>query len=173
MNRTKVLVRFSESSRDKSAISFVTRTQTGDLKCVRETSKCKKLIVLPSKNLKIDIIFGAQYECELLEMRNGARGFIATNITPVIYDVEVETIHVIKCVYEIHIKWGNNQQITFDPLDGRRASVRDENVIASYIRSRIDIRNNVEVADKFLVKARDLKRTMISDGVSLAHIRRS
>jgi len=169
MASTQVKLRFGISERDnKSLISFVSRhPRTDIIRCVRESDHYKKSIVVLSGEVKDKIIKGAQYLCDIKEMRNGARGYVATSATPVVHEVKMEVIHVRKALYQIKLSWGFKNKALFDPFDGKANVMRDPLVFAEYLSARVDIKDKDLVIDRFFGEAAKLKKAMKADGVDI------
>jgi len=164
MKTTKVTLRFKKSDRNDSMIAFITESKNGTIRGVSENAKCPKKIALPGKELGITPISGVLYEAGVIPMKGGARGYVVMEIEPIQFEAHMEVIHVKKALYQIKVTWGN-QEVLFDPKDGRRDSVKNPHQIANYLRGRVDIENAEFVADEFRKSAGSMIQQMSKDGL--------
>ena len=164
MKTAKVTLRFKKSDRNDSMIAFITEGKNGTIRGVSENDKCPKKIAIPGKELGITPISGVLYEAGVVPMKGGARGYVVMEIEPIQFEAHMEVIHVKKALYQIKVTWGN-QEVLFDPKDGRRDSVKNPRMIADYLVSRVDIKDSHRLANEFYAAATKLKRQMASEGL--------
>lgn len=159
-------LKFVKSEGTGAYISFVSQNvKTGRISGVRQDSEYPKKICIIDKKLACQVVPNILYDATLIPMKE-KNGFIAIEITPVSFEAKMETTYVPKAIYQIEIIFGN-KTILFNPLDGKKDSVRTVAGVREVLEKRMDIQNVQQVVSDFLVAAGALMRKFESDGVML------
>lgn len=158
-------LKFAKSERTGELIGFVSRhPKNHKLIGVREDSRFGKQICVLSEHLKDRIEPDVPYEVELKPMHK-ANGYVVVSATPVLYEVQVETIIVPKSIYQVTVTFENGYKtFYFDPKDGKSAQSRTCEGVLSILRERKDIKNKEGVIQDYLKQAKALVRRMEADG---------
>ena len=160
-------LKFVKSEVKDAYISFVSiNKKTGRVKGVRQDSKYEKKVCILDKVLSQYVIPNALYDATIVPMKS-ERGYVATQINLVKFNATVEVTYVPKAVYSIDVKFGN-KDIRFNPLDGKKDSVKYFDECLEVIKQCVDIRNLDEVVDDFTKAATQLLRQYENDGYYVA-----
>ena len=154
MNRIKTNIKFYRGLKGKpdTLYGFVMKAKGCWMGCGVETPK--KRIVFVDAEISAPIIPGVLYRCSLIPMRGGD-GFIAKSATVVTFKASIQT----ECrgkAYAIKVVFGN-RAIVYDPGSKDRRK-RDIQGIADILRSRVDLKDAVQVAEDFITSASAVKR---------------
>lgn len=159
----KTQLKFAKSERNGELIGFVSRNaSTNKLKGVREDSRFKKKICLLSAELKGIVLPNVLYAVEMKAMHNES-GYVVVAATQVLFTAKVESIVVLKSIYQVTITFGN-KVIYFDPKDGKGPSSRTCEGVLEILHERQDINDKECVIEEFLKQANKLVGRMEMDG---------
>lgn len=158
-------LKFAKSERTGELIGFVSRhPKNQKLIGVREDSRFGKQICVLSEHLKGQVEPDVLYEVELKPMHK-ANGYVVVSATPVLYEVQVETIIVPKSIYQVTVTFENRYKtFYFDPKDGKSIQSRTCEGVLSVLRERKDLKNKEGVIQDYLRQAKALVRRMEMDG---------
>lgn len=162
MEQIKTKLKFKRSEKTGTLIGFVTKTHEGKIKGVRESEDCKKKICVLSKDIRIDIEENVLYDVTLFPMHD-KDGYIVSFATPSMFTATIESSVVKGSVYKTIVKFGN-KQIIFDPMDGRKNSVRSIKGAIDILRNRKDIANSESVISDFMDEAYSVLKRYEADG---------
>ena len=84
-------------------------------------------------------------------------------VNPVQFKATIETTYVPKAVYVVEVKFGN-KVIRFDPMDGRKDTIRTIEGCKSVLEKRVDIKDVTQVVEDFVDAATDIIRKFRNDG---------
>lgn len=161
--RIKTKLKFMKSEGTGAYIGFVSQNlKTGQYVGVRQDSEYPKKICIVDKMLACQIVPNILYDVTLIPMKE-KNGYIAIEISPVSFEAKMETTYVPKAIYKIEIKFGN-KTILFDPVDGKKDSVRTVSGVREILEKRMDIQNIQQVVEDFLEAAKLLMRRYEKDG---------
>lgn len=164
MERIKTKLKFTKSNHSDSLVGFVSiNPKNHRVKGVREDSKEPKKICIASTILAPLIELGVLYDVQMIPMRNASAGFIVVSAEPAAFEARIETVIVKNAVYQVKVKFGN-KTILFDPMDGKRDSVRNMNGVIKVLESRKDIKNPMQVIDDFIKSGNIVLAHYQSDG---------
>ena len=164
MNKIKTKLKFVKSDRTGSWVGFVSiNTKNGCVKGVREDAKEKKKVCVVKHELASFIEPSVLYDVELIPMRNKDAGFIVVKAEPHAFEAKISSTIVKNAVYLVEIKFGN-KTIVFDPLDGRKDSMRTIDGVIEVIQYRKDIKNLLQVIDDFRHAANNIMAAYENDG---------
>ena len=105
-------LKFAKSERTGELIGFVSRhPKNQKLIGVREDSRFGKQICVLSEHLKSQVEPDVLYEVELKPMHK-ANGYVVVSATPVLYEVQVETIIVPKSIYQVTVTFENSTKLS-------------------------------------------------------------
>lgn len=90
-------------------------------------------------------------------------GYIVIDVTPVQFKATIETTYVPKAIYVVEVKFGN-KVIRFDPMDGRKETIRTIDGCKGMLERRVDIKDITQVVDDFVEAATDIMRKFKNDG---------
>lgn len=173
--KTKVRLIFSKSDRgDGKLISFVTNhNKVGGLQFIHASGKVHKSIVLPTPELAPGLVGGIEYDCEIVPMKNGARGYVAVNAAEAPttqYPTSMVATYVKKAIYQITIKWSDNK-IVFSPFRSNSVYISKSAIAKtkSDLLRRRDIFERDIVADAFEKEAKKLFHYMNQDGILIVN----
>lgn len=164
MNRIKTKLKFVKSERSGSWVGFVSiNTKTGYVKGVREDAEeCKKVCVV-THDLAPNIEPNVLYDVQMIPMKNKDAGFIVVVAEPHAFEAKISSTVVKNAVYTVEVKFGN-KTIIFDPLDGRKETVRTINGVISQLEYRKDIKNLLQVIEDFRKTANIVLTAFQNDG---------
>lgn len=164
-------LKFVKSEDTGAYIGFVSQNmKTGRIVGVRQDSEYPKKICIIDKKLSCQVVPNILYDVTLIPMKE-KNGYIAIEITPVSFEATIETNYVPKAIYQVEIKFGN-KTILFDPLDGKKESVRTVTGVREILEKRMDIQNIQQVVEDFMEAAGSLMKRYESDGIALKRVRR-
>lgn len=159
-------IKFIKSGQTGAYIGFVSQNpKTKRIVGVRQDSEYPKKICIIDKKLSSLIVPNILYDVTLIPMKE-KDGYIAIEANPVAFRATIETSYVPKAIYKIEVKFGN-KTILFDPVDGKKDSVRTVAGVREVLEKRMDIENLQGVLDDFLEAADLLMKYYNSDGVQL------
>jgi hypothetical protein len=142
-------LKFVRSEKSGAYIGFVSQNlQTGRIIGVRQDSKYSKKICIIDKELANFIILDILYDVTLIPMRE-KNGYIVIEANPVTFKARIETTYIKKVIYKIEVKFGN-KSILFDPIDGKKDSVRTIAGVREILEKRMDIQDSQQVIEDFL-----------------------
>lgn len=161
--RIKTKLKFVRSNESGAYISFVSQNpKTGRICGVRQDSEYPKKICILDKKLMCQVLLNTLYDATLIPMAE-KNGYIVVDVSPVQFKATIETSYVPKAIYVVEVKFGN-KVIRFDPLDGRKDSIRILEECKNVLAKRTDIQNIMQVIDDFVAAATNIKNRYISDG---------
>lgn len=161
--RVRTYLKFIKSEQTGAYIGFVSQNpKTGRICGVRQDSEHPKKICVLDKALTRDVLVNTLYDATLIPMAE-KNGYIVVDIIPVQFKAAIETTYVPKAIYRVEVKFGN-KVIRFDPLDGRKDTIRSLKKCKSVLEKRTDIQDVIQVVDDFMVAANDIKNRFIKDG---------
>lgn len=164
MNKIKTKLKFVKSDRTGSWVGFVSiNTKNGYVKGVREDAKEPKKVCVVTHELAAIIEPNVLYDVELIPMKNENAGFIVVKAEPHAFEAKISSTIVKNAVYLVEIKFGN-KTIIFDPLDGRKDSVRTIDGVIEVLQYRKDIKDLLQVIDDFRHAANNVMAAYESDG---------
>lgn len=100
-------------------------------------------------------------------MKNKNAGFIVVSAEPHAFEAKIYTNVVKNAVYNVEVKFGN-KTIKYDPMDGRKDTVRTIEGVISVLENRKDIKNLLQVVEDFRRTANILLTTFKNDGYYVA-----
>lgn len=160
--RTKL--KFVKSDKTDAIISFASQNpKTGRICGVREDSPYPKKVCVLEKRLVPDIVLNALYDVEMIPMHK-KDGYIVVDASPVRFKASIYTTYVKKAIYKLEVKFGN-KTIVFDPVDGKKDSVRVYEECLALLESRIDLQDHELIIADFKESATKLLKLMQADGV--------
>jgi hypothetical protein len=159
-------LKFVKSEKTGAYISFVSQNpKSGRIVGVRQDSEYPKKICIIDQKLASIIMPDILYDVTLIPMKE-KDGYIAIDVNPVAFKATIETTYVPKAIYKIEIKFGN-KTILFDPVDGRKESVRTIPGVRAILEKRMDIKDLQQVVYDFLEQVDILMKYYERDGVQL------
>jgi hypothetical protein len=157
-------LKFIKSEQTGAYISFVSQNpKTGRIVGIRQDSEYPKKICIIDRKLSNIIIPNILYDATLIPMKE-KNGYIAIEVNPVSFKATVETTYVPKALYKIEVKFGN-KTILFDPVDGKKDSVRIVAGVREILEKRMDIKALQQVIDDFSEQADLLMKYYKKDGI--------
>ena len=157
-------LKFAKSEQTGAYIGFVSQNpKTGRIMGVRPDSEFPKKICIIDQKLSNLIVPNILYDVTLIPMKE-KNGYIAIEATPVAFKATIETSYVPKAIYKVEVKFGN-KTILFDPVDGKKDSVRTITGVREILEKRMDIENLQDVISDFSEAADLLMKHYNSDGV--------
>lgn len=164
MNKIKTKLKFVKSDRTGSWVGFVSiNTKNGCVKGVREDAKEPKKVCVVTHELAPIIEPGVLYDVELIPMKNANAGYIVIKAEPHAFEARISSTVVKNAVYVVEVKFGN-KTIIFDPLDGRKDSVRTIDGVIEVLQYRKDIKDLLQVIDDFQKAANCVMTAFENDG---------
>lgn len=164
MNKIKTKLKFVKSDRTGSWVGFVSiNTKNGRVKGVREDAKEPKKVCVVTHELAAIIEPGVLYDVELIPMRNANAGYIVVKAELHAFEARISSTVVKNAVYIVEVKFGN-KTIIFDPLDGRKDSVRTIDGVIEVLQYRKDIKDLLQVIDDFQRVANNVMTAFENDG---------
>lgn len=163
MERIKTKLKFVKSDKTGAMVGFISKnTKTGQVRGIRADDKLPKQICVASAEIAPYIEENVLYDVILIPM-NTKTGYIAIQAEPVGFKATIESCVVKKAVYRVEVKFGN-KTIVFDPMDGKKESVKTIAGVLSVLRSRKDIKDYMEVEEEFLKAANIVAIAFRRDG---------
>lgn len=161
--RIRTKLKFIKSEQTGAYIAFVSQNpKTGRICGVKQDSEYPKKICVLDKKLACDVLANTLYDATLIPMAE-KNGYIVVEITPVQFKATIEIVYVPKAIYVVEVKFGN-KTIRFDPLGGRKDTIRSMKKCRSVLEKRTDIQDIIQVVDDFTAAANDIKNRFIKDG---------
>lgn len=156
-------VKFTKSEVTGLPIGFVSQNPVNKrINGVREDSKFPKSVCIVDAKIAPEIILGALYQVAIVPMRT-KKGYIAIEAEPYQFKATIEECYVPKACYTISVKFGN-QNIIFDPKDGKKASMRTIAGCKALLEKRLDIANITQVVEDFVDSANEMVKRYQRDG---------
>ena len=161
--RVYTKLKFVKSDKTGAYVSFVSQNpKTGRMCGVRQDSEYPKKICVLDKNLVCDVLLNVLYDATLVPMAE-KNGYVVIEVTPVQFKATIETTYVPKAIYAVEVKFGN-KVVRFDPMNGKKDSVRTINGCKELLEKRVDIKDVNQVVEDFMCAATELVRRFKSDG---------
>lgn len=156
-------LKFVKSDQTGAYVSFVSQNpKTGRICGVRQSSPYPKKICILDKKLACEVLPNVLYDATLIPMAE-KKGYVVIEIVPVEFKATIETTYVPKAVYVVEVKAGN-KTIRFDPLDGRKDTIRTIEGCKSVLEKRVDIKDLSQVVEDFVEAAAKLMDRFRKDG---------
>lgn len=169
--RVYTKLKFIKSDQTGAIISFVSQNpRTGEIRGVRQDSPYPKKICILDKKLVCDVLLNTLYDATLIPM-NSKDGYVVIEVVPVQFNARIEVTYIPKVTYLVEVKFGN-KVIRFDPMDGRKCSVRNIDECRRVLETRVDIKNIAQVLSDFDEVSYDMLKRCENDGY-IRHRRRS
>lgn len=133
-------VRFRPSERNKSElISTVSvNTRTGRIRGVDAHSDKLKCIVIPTEQVRSQLVKGLLYDVALTPMSNGKVGYVAIDAAPHMFKATVRSIYEPRRVYQVKVEFGAKTFI-YDPLEGKQPHTNTIEGFLEALGRRLDI----------------------------------
>lgn len=164
MNRIKTKLKFAKSNVSDALVGFVSiNNKNGRMKGVRENADVPKMICLTSNDVAPSIEQGVLYDVEMIPMNNASSGFIVVKAEPHKFNARISSSIVKNAVYVVEVKFGN-KTIVFNPLDGKKDSIRTIDGVLEVLSARKDIRNIEQVLEDFKCAAEHMMEAYENDG---------
>ena len=164
MDKIKTKLKFVKSDRTGSWVGFVSiNTKNGCVKGVREDAKEPKKVCVVTHELADIIEPNVLYDVELVQMKKANAGYIVVKAEPHAFEARISSTVVKNAVYTVEVKFGN-KTIIFDPLDGRKESVRTIDGVIGVLQYRKDIKDLLQVIDDFKNAAYNVMAAFEKDG---------
>ena len=164
MNKIKTKLKFVRSDRTGAWVGFISiNTKDGSIKGVREDAEGPKKVCVVTHELADIVEPGVLYDVELIPMKNANAGYIVVKAEPHAFEARITSSVVKNAVYLVEIKFGN-KTIIFDPLDGRKDSVRTIDGVIGVLQYRKDIKDLLQVIDDFKHAAKSVMTAFKKDG---------
>ncbi len=165
MNRIKTKLKFKKSESTGHWVGFVSQNKANKmLRGVNEDAPVPKLVCVVTNDLVPYIESHLLYDVEMVPMKKvNNNGYIVVKATPHAFPARIETNIVKHAVYEIHVRFGN-QDFTFDPKDGERDSVRSMDKFIEALEKRKDVKDLLGTIDRFKIAANALLAQFEKDG---------
>ena len=167
--KVQTKLKFVKSDQTGAIVSFVSQNpKTGRICGVRQDSPYPKKICILDKKLVSEVLLNVLYDVTMIPMSE-KNGYVVIEITPVEFKATITTTYVKKAIYRIEVKFGN-KTIVFDPLDGKKDSIRTLKGCLSVLEKRVDIKDITQVVADFEESAHKLLNYMKSDGIWYKHV---
>lgn len=161
--RVHTKLKFVKSDQTGAYVSFVSQNpKTGRICGVRQDSEFPKKICILDKKLMCEVLLNVLYDATLIPMTE-KNGYVVIEANPVQFGATIETSYVPKAVYIVEVKFGN-KVIRFDPMCGRKDTVRTIEGCKSVLEKRVDIKDVNQVVDDFVTAATALIKKFENDG---------
>jgi hypothetical protein len=163
MNRIKTKLKFVKSDRSGSWVGFVSiNPKSGCIKGVREKDRTPKKVCIVSHELACVIEPNVLYDVEMIPMQRSEKGYIVMKATPHAFEAKVSSFVVKDATYRVEVKFGN-KTIVYDPVEGRKDTMRSIDGVAKLLEHRKDIQNITQVIDDFYTAANIVSTTYLND----------
>lgn len=163
MVKIKTKLKFVKSNRTGAWVGFVSiNPKNGCIKGVREESEEPKKVCVVSHDIACIIEPNVLYDVEMIPMKSPERGYIVVEANPHAFEAKISTFVVKNATYRVEVKFGN-KTIIYDPVEGRKDSVRSIDGVLQILEYRKDINNLPQVIDDFCVAANLVATTYLSD----------
>lgn len=141
-------LKFTKSEQTGAIVSFVSQNpKTGQIRGVRQDDPYPKKICILDRALSSSVLLNTLYDATLVPMTS-KDGFVAISITPVQFKAKIEVTVCPKALYKVEVKFGN-KVILFDPMDGKRDSVKKLAECKRVLETRVDIKDLLQVVEDF------------------------
>jgi len=162
--KVQTKLKFVKSEKTGAIVSFVSQNpKTGRICGVRQDSQYPKKICILDKKLVSEVLLNVLYDVTMIPMTE-KNGYVVIGMTPVEFKATISTIYVKKAIYRVEVKFGN-KTIVFDPLDGKKDTIRTLKGCLSVLEKRVDIKDITQVVADFQESANKLLNYMRADGI--------
>lgn len=162
--KVQTKLKFVKSEKTGAIVSFVSQNpKTGRICGVRQDSQYPKKICILDKKLVSEVLLNVLYDVTMIPMTE-KNGYVVIAMTPVEFKATISTIYVKKAIYRVEVKFGN-KTIVFDPLDGKKDTIRTLKGCLSVLEKRVDIKDITQVVADFQESANKLLNYMRADGI--------
>lgn len=142
--KTRIKFMFDEIT--KTHIAFITKDENGNWRGCRENNQSKKKIVIPSKEIAMNVKDNILYQAVLINMDND-KGFIAKELEIIKFPATIETT-IEPERYKVEVRFGN-KKVIYDPQNGRQESRKTLPGVMNILKNRVDIENKEQVLENF------------------------
>ena len=162
--KVQTKLKFVKSEKTGAIVSFVSQNpKTGRICGVRQDSQYPKKICILDKKLVSEVLLNVLYDVTMIPMTE-KNGYVVIQMTPVEFKATISTTYVKKAIYRVEVKFGN-KTIVFDPLDGKKDTIRTLKGCLSVLEKRVDIKDITQVVADFQESANKLLNYMRADGI--------
>lgn len=162
--KVQTKLKFVKSEKTGAIVSFVSQNpKTGRICGVRQDSQYPKKICILDKKLVSEVLLNVLYDVTMIPMTE-KNGYVVIEMTPVEFKATISTTYVKKAIYRVEVKFGN-KTIVFDPLDGKKDTIRTLKGCLSVLEKRVDIKDITQVVADFQESANKLLHYMRADGI--------
>lgn len=162
--KVQTKLKFVKSEKTGAIVSFVSQNpKTGRICGVRQDSQYPKKICILDKKLVSEVLLNVLYDVTMIPMTE-KNGYMVIEMTPVEFKATISTTYVKKAIYRVEVKFGN-KTIVFDPLDGKKDTIRTLKGCLSVLEKRVDIKDITQVVADFQESANKLLNYMRADGI--------
>ena len=162
--KVQTKLKFIKSEKTGAIVSFVSQNpKTGRICGVRQDSQYPKKICILDKKLVSEVLLNVLYDVTMIPMTE-KNGYVVIEMTPVEFKATISTTYVKKAIYRVEVKFGN-KTIVFDPLDGKKDTIRTLKGCLSVLEKRVDIKDITQVVADFQESANKLLNYMRADGI--------
>ena len=162
--KVQTKLKFVKSEKTGAIVSFVSQNpKTGRICGVRQDSQYPKKICILDKKLVSEVLLNVLYDVTMIPMTE-KNGYVVIEMTPVEFKATISTTYVKKAIYRVEVKFGN-KTIVFDPLDGKKDTIRTLKGCLSVLEKRVDIKDVTQVVADFQESANKLLNYMRADGI--------
>lgn len=163
-SRTKTMLKFVKSERTGAWVGYASiNTKSKRVNGVREDEDVPKKVCVAARDLKDDIEPGVLYDVEMVRMKNRNAGYVVVDAKPHQFEAKMDGTIVKDAVYKICVSFGN-KTITFNPMDGKKKSVKTIDGVVDVLKDRKDLKDKDRVIDEFKKYARFLLKRYEEDG---------
>ena len=162
--KVQTKLKFVKSEKTGAIVSFVSQNpKTGRICGVRQDSQYPKKICILDKKLVSEVLLNVLYDVTMIPMTE-KNGYVVIEMTPVEFKATISTTYVKKAIYRVEVKFGN-KTIVFDPMDGKKDTIRTLKGCLSVLEKRVDIKDITQVVADFQESANKLLNYMRADGI--------
>ena len=162
--KVQTKLKFVKSEKTGAIVSFVSQNpKTGRICGVRQDSQYPKKICILDKKLVSEVLLNVLYDVTMIPMTE-KNGYVVIAMAPVEFKATISTIYVKKAIYRVEVKFGN-KTIVFDPMDGKKDTIRTLKGCLSVLEKRVDIKDITQVVADFQESANKLLNYMRADGI--------
>ena len=162
--KVQTKLKFVKSEKTGAIVSFVSQNpKTGRICGVRQDSQYPKKICILDKKLVSEVLLNVLYDVTMIPMTE-KNGYVVIEMTPVEFKATISTTYVKKAIYRVEVKFGN-KTIVFDPLDGKKDTIRTLKGCLSVLEKRVDIKDITQVVADFQESTNKLLNYMRADGI--------
>lgn len=160
--KLKTKIKFERHQETQAMIGFVSYSNSQHKWVgVRREANTPKVICLLDKRLALEAKENVLYDVTLVPMV-GKRGFVAIRADITQFNAKVSSCYVKKAIYQVDLRYGN-RVIKFDPLDGKKDSIKMADKCLSYVDGLMDIANKAEVYRQFREAVEEIQRLFEND----------